>query len=376
MNLPRTSMRDIMVHENDLIVATHGRSFWILDDISRLRQLEPSSANAAHLFKPAVAIRVKRSTYPDTPLQPDEPMGENPPSGAIIDYTLPASVSGPVTLEILDPAGKSVRKFASTDKPEITDEELQKQIIPPYWVRKWKPVSNTEGAHRFVWDLRYPAPISTQHEYPIAAVPHDTPRNPRGPHAVPGQYTVKLTVNGQSLTAPLTLKEDPRVRATLPALEQKFALESRLADALSHSSEAVLEAKSLQEQIKKAGANSPAADGLKSLGTKLTALLDGPEKPAQPAAPALNDVNGDIYSLYGAASGNDSVAKDADTAPTAAMLAATTKAEGDLAPLLKSWQQIKSTDLAAANQKLKAAHLPELRPTAEPNPEDNGVDRE
>jgi hypothetical protein len=376
LNLPRTSMRDIMVHDNDLIVATHGRSFWILDDISRLRQLEPSSANAAHLFKPSVAVRVKRSTYPDTPLQPDEPMGQNPPSGAIIDYTLPASVSGPVTLEIMDGTGKLVRRFASTDKPEITDEELQKQLIPPYWVRKWKPVSNTEGAHRFVWDLRYPAPTSAQHEYPIAAVPHDTPRNPRGPHAVPGQYTVKLTVNGQSLTAPLTLKEDPRVKTTLPALQQKFALESRLADVLSRSSEAVLEAKSLQEQIKKAGANSAAADSLKALGAKLAVLLDGPEKPAQPAPPALNDVNGDIYSLYGAASGNDSVAKDADTAPTAAMLAASAKVEADLAPLLKNWAQIKSSDVAAANQKLKAANLPELRLSAEPNAEDNGVDRE
>jgi photosystem II stability/assembly factor-like uncharacterized protein len=379
LNLPRTSMRDIMVHDNDLIVATHGRSFWILDDISRLRQMESSSANAAHLFKPAVAVRVRRSTYPDTPLQPDEPMGENPPSGAIIDYTLPASASGPVTLEIMDGAGKLVRKFASTDKPEITDEELQKQLIPPYWVRKWKPVSSTEGAHRFVWDLRYPSPVSTQHEYPIAAVPHNTPRNPRGPRAVPGQYTVKLTVNGQSLTAPLTVKEDPRVKTTLPALQQKFALESRLADALSRSSEAVLEAKSLQEQIKKAGANNSAADALKALGAKLTALLDGAEKqPGQTAssAPALNDVNGDIYSLYGAVSGNDSVAKDADTAPTAAMLAASAKAETDLAPLLKTWQQIKSADLAAANQKLKAANQPELQPSANANAEDNGVDRE
>ena len=115
---------------------------------------------------------------------------------------------------------------------------------------------------------------------------------------------------------------------------------------------------------------------MKSLDAKLKALLDGPEKPAEPAPPGLKDVNGDIYSLYGAASGNDSVAKDADAAPTPALLAATGKAESDLAPLLKKWEQIKSTDLAAANQKLKAANLPELRLSTEPNAEDNGVDRE
>jgi photosystem II stability/assembly factor-like uncharacterized protein len=375
MNLPRTSMRDLMVQGNDLVVATHGRSFWILDDISRLRQLDAATESSAHLFRPAVALRVKRSTYPDTPIPPDEPLGENPPSGAIVDYSLPGNVSGPVTLEIVDASGKTVRKFASTDKPEISEEELAKQLIPTYWVKPWKPVASTEGAHRFVWDLHYPSPVSTQHEYPIAAVPHNTPRNPLGPHAVPGQYTVKLTVNGQNLTAPLTVKMDPRVKTPLPALQQKFALESRLASDLSRSSEVVLEAKSLQEQIKKTPLT--AGDTVKELNDKLKALLEGPEKPAsQPAGPSLKDVNGDIYSLYGAASGNDSMAKDADAVPTPALLAATGKAESDLAPLLKAWEQIKSTDLAAANQKLKAAGSAELRLTTEPNAEDNGVDRE
>jgi photosystem II stability/assembly factor-like uncharacterized protein len=376
LNLPHTSMRDLIVQGNDLVVATHGRSFWILDDISRLRQMDAATGTGAHLFRPATALRVKRSTFPDTPLQPDEPMGKNPPSGAIIEYSLPANVSGPVTLEIVDASGKTVRKFSSTDEPEITEEEIEKQLIPPYWVKKWRPLASTEGAHRFVWDLHYPSPVSTQHEYPIAGVPHNTPRNPLGPTALPGQYTVKLTVNRQSLTTPLTVKMDPRVKTLLPALQQKFALESRLANDLSRSSEAVLQAKSLQEQIKKTP-NQAAGDAVKALAAKLTALLDGPEKPAsQPSAPALNDVNGDVYSLYGAASGNDSVAKDADTAPTPALLAATTKAESELAPLMKAWEQIKSADLAAANQKLKAAGATELRLTAKPNAEDNGMDRE
>jgi len=121
-NLPRTSMRDLAINGNDLIVATHGRSFWILDDISPLRQLSAVKADGGpFLFKPGAAYRVRRSTYPDTPVPPDEPMGENPPDGAVIDYSLPADASGPVTLEILDSGGKQVRKYASTDAPESDD---------------------------------------------------------------------------------------------------------------------------------------------------------------------------------------------------------------------------------------------------------------
>jgi hypothetical protein len=228
-----------------------------------------------------------------------------------------------------------------------------------------------------VWDLHYPAPISTQHEYPIGAVPHDTPRNPLGPTALPGQYTVKLTVNGQSSTAPLTVKLDPRVKTSFPALQQKFALETRLANALSNCSEAVLEAESLRGQIKKLTpkASGNASEAVKSLDTKLAALLDGPEKPAPTSPRGLKDVNGDIYSLYGIASGNDSVAKDADTAPTSALIAATTKVESEVVPLQKEWNQIKS-EIPAVNQRLKAANLSPLRVEMDAGGEESGVDRE
>src|SRR5439155_18535348 len=136
-----------------------------------------------------------------------------------------------------------------------------------YWMRESKTLATSEGAHRWVWDLHYPSPLSAQHEFPIAAVPHDTPRNPLGPIAVPGQYTVKLTVNGQSLTAPLTVKLDPRVKTSLPALQQKYALETRLASTLSRSSGSVLQTESVRRQIKKI---SPRASG--SLGESLKAL--------------------------------------------------------------------------------------------------------
>src|SRR4051812_1329203 len=377
LNLPKTSMRDLAIRENDLIVATHGRSFWILDDISRLRQMN-GVGSGVQLFKPAVAYRVKRSTYPDTPLPPDEPTAPNPPSGAVIEYALPQAASGAVTLEVMDPTGKLVRRFSSADKPEVTPEQLNKQYIPLYWIPEPKALLTSEGAHRWVWDLHYPSPVSTQHEYPISSTPHDAPRNPLGPSALPGQYTVRLTVNGQTSTAPLTVKLDPRVKTTALALQQKFALETRLANDLSQCSQAVLQAESLREQIKKvaAQASGGAGEAMKSLDAKLAALLDGPEKALPTAARGLKDVNGDIFSLYGAVSGNDSVAKDADAAPTAAQGSATASVEKELAPNLNTWNQLKTADLAAINQQLKSANLPELKPEVNPDAPESAVDQE
>ena len=379
LNLPRTSMRDLWIHDNDLIVATHGRSFWILDDISRLRQLNGEvNGKSAHLFSPGVAYRVKRSTYPDTPLPPEEPAGKNPPDGAVIDYSLGQPASGPLTLEVLDSSGQLVRRFSSTDKPELTPEQLAKQLIPVYWVREAKALATSEGAHRWVWDLHYPPPLSNKHEYPISAVPHDTPRHPLGPTALPGEYTIKLTANGRALAAPLTVKLDPRVKATSLALQQKFALETRLATALGRSSEAVLQAESVREQIKKvsAQASGPVSDSLKALDAKLATLLDGPEKPTPASPRGLKDVNGDVFSLYGEASGNDSVSKDADAAPTTALIAATSAVEKELSPILKTWEQLKTTDVAAVNQRLKSANLPELRLEVNPEAEESAVNQE
>jgi hypothetical protein len=197
-----------------------------------------------------------------------------------------------------------------------------------------------------------------------------------GPTALPGEYTIKLTANGRALAAPLTVKLDPRVKATPLALQQKFALETRLASALSSSSEAVLQAESVRDQIKKVSTQASVGDSLKALDAKLAALLDGPEKP-QPASPrGLKDVNGEIFSLNGATSGNDSVSKDADAAPTTALVAATSTVEKDLSPILKTWEAIKTTDIAAMNQQLKSANLPQLKPELNPDAEEAAVNQE
>jgi len=216
LNIPATSMRDLVVHDDDLVVGTHGRSFWILDDITPLRQLDAKvAASPAHLFKPQAAYRVKWNLNADTPLPPEEPGGKNPPDGAIINYYLKSAASGPVTLEIFDDKDQLVRRYSSDDKPPMVDENSL--TVPSYWIRPPQILSAKAGSHRFIWDLRYPPKAGGKGGYTMAAIYKDTP-SAQGPMVLPGQYTVKLTVEGKSYAQPLTVKADPRVK-TPPALD-------------------------------------------------------------------------------------------------------------------------------------------------------------
>jgi photosystem II stability/assembly factor-like uncharacterized protein len=376
LNLPHTSMRDLAIHDSDLIVATHGRSFWILDDIAPLRQMSTEVANAdAYLFRPAEAYRVRNDTNTDTPFPPDEAAGENPPDGVPLDYFLAKPPSGPVTLEILDAGGKAVRRYSSADKPERTPEQLEKELIPAYWLRAQKTLSTEAGMHRWVWDLHYSAPSSSTHEYPISVVPHDTPWYPVGPLALPGQYTVRLTANGQSHTSPLTLKMDPRVKITGNELEQEFAAESRLASMVTRSSEAVMQARSVREQIEKLSgqASGTLSDAVKVLDKKVGAILDGAKNPpsseSESSNLALGAANGDAIALY-------KMVGQADAAPTAAQIEAIEKLERDLAPLLKQWNEVKGGEVPKLNQQLHSANLPELRLDLPPEHEEAGNNEE
>jgi photosystem II stability/assembly factor-like uncharacterized protein len=349
LNLPHTSMRDLWIKDNDLIVATHGRSFWILDDISPLRQLGDVT-EGAFLFKPGAAYRVRRSTNTDTPLPIDEPAGENPPDGAVIDYKLPAAFTGPVVLEILDSQGKLVRRYASTDTPYATYDELAKQLIPLYWLRMPTTLSAAPGMHRWVWDLRYSTPVATNYQYPISAVPHETPRVPQGALALPGTYTVRLTAGGATMTAPLVVKMDPRVTATEADLTSLFTLESTLAGMVSRSSEAALEVHSAKEQVEKVPGSLK--DKTESLEKELTTLLNGNEG-APEAAPGLDDVAGEAGTLYAQVG-------SADAAPTAAQQQAAGQTSKELAEVLERWQRVKGTSIPALNKLLREAHQPEL----------------
>ena len=210
LNLPPASMRDLAFHENDLIVATHGRGFWVLDNIAVLRQLSPSMTQAdAILFQPADAIELLPGGDNGTPLPRDEPIADNPPGGASIDFYLKTNASGPVTLEILDPSGEVIRHYSSEDKfPPVDPEKLN---YPPFWARTSEPLPATAGMHRWIWDFR-PTPPQRPAGAGGGGGGGGGGFGRGGQLALPGMYTVRLTVAGKTDTQPLVVKMDPRVK--------------------------------------------------------------------------------------------------------------------------------------------------------------------
>ena len=374
LNLPHSSMRDLWIHDDDLIVATHGRSFWVLDDITPLRQItEPLLKREALLFKPSAAYRVMRDTNTDTPIPPDEPTAKNPPDGAIVDYFLAQPAEGPVTLEILDAQSKVVRRYASTDKPDLTEEDLARQLIPPYWVRMPKVLPATAGMHRWVWDLHYTTPVSTRYDYPIAAVPEDTPRLPQGPSALPGQYTVRLTVNGHAVSEPLTVKMDPRVKTPREGLVQMFQLQERLASVISQSSKDVLQARAAHEQLQKLTpqASGALAEAISSLDKKVAELLGGGGGFFAPPSPnpTLGRANGEAATIYAEVG-------RADSTPTAAQSSAAGDTEKIFAAVSSQLKKLMSVELPALNKQLHGANLPEVRLESKSSEEDDSADIE
>lgn len=207
MNMPASSIRDLVIHENDLVIGTHGRSIWILDDFSPLRELTKLSKNEAHFFQPSLATRVRFNMFSDTPLPPEEPTGENPPDGAIIDYFLPDD-SKQVMLEILDDKGQSVSKFSSAAMLQLPDST--KLPHPTYWIKPLEKLSTRKGHQRFIWNLRYADPSGADRSYAIAAVQYNTSSGPVGPFVAPGTYTIRLTIDGANLEKQLVVRLDPR----------------------------------------------------------------------------------------------------------------------------------------------------------------------
>jgi hypothetical protein len=209
LNLPHASMRDLVIHEDDLVVATHGRGFWVLDDITPLRQLSAEVVNAAaYLFRPADAVNMPPPSENGTPKPRDEALAENPPYGALIDYYLKANAGGEVTLEILNPAGESIRRYSSTERPPPVDPNTLS--IPAFWVRTPAPLSTAAGMHRWVWDLR-PTPPANRGAGGGGGGGGGI-FGGRSGAVLPGLYTVKLTVDGQTYLQPLRVKMDPRTR--------------------------------------------------------------------------------------------------------------------------------------------------------------------
>jgi photosystem II stability/assembly factor-like uncharacterized protein len=209
-NFPTTSVRDLVVHNNDLIAGTQGRGIWILDDLEPLREMSQKIVEQpVHLFSPASAWRIRNNENHDTPWPPSTPLGQNPPAGAVIDYWLKTNVQGPVTLTIKDSIGNVVERFSSAENGQKLPAN---RYFEKEWVGKEPRLESTAGMHRFVWNLRYTRPAALEYHYSIAAVWTDgTPLQPEGPMVMPGHYTVVLSAGGKEYSKPLLVKMDPRV---------------------------------------------------------------------------------------------------------------------------------------------------------------------
>jgi photosystem II stability/assembly factor-like uncharacterized protein len=360
LNLPHVSMRDLWIHGDDLVVGTHGRSFWILDDITPLRQIDFDLANSdVVLFKPATAYRIRRDINTDTPLPPEVPAGKNPPDGAIFDYYLKSNAAGPVKLEVLDSAGRVVRSFASTDQPPFTRDELNQELnVPLYWIRPPQILSAEAGEHRFIWDLRTAPPESIFHQFPISAIPHDTPRYPLGAGVLPGTYTVKLRAGGQTIAQKFEVKMDPRVTARPAGLEEQFDLEMKIIAGMDSSFDSLGQVRSLRDQLKSLTGRAPKgplADAIAALD-KSAANLEGAADGffAPPAGrPGFARLNGEFGMLL-------NYVDSADTEPTQAAQQTYTTLDESLNDLEKDWNEMKAKGIPSLNDELRGADLPAI----------------
>jgi hypothetical protein len=224
LNMPATSIRDLVIKNDDLVIGTHGRSFWILDDITPLRQLdERLSASPMILYKPQTTYRVRWNMYTDTPVPQEEPAGENPPDGAVINYFLNEAAAD-IRLDIFESTataqpGKLIRTYSNKD----TLYKIPDVNIPHYWIRPQKILGGTEGSHRFLWDMRY-TPLNVPASYPISATYMNTAPDATSPWVMPGRYIAKLTVDGKELFQSFDIKMDPRVKTSAKDLQLQHDL--------------------------------------------------------------------------------------------------------------------------------------------------------
>jgi photosystem II stability/assembly factor-like uncharacterized protein len=366
LNMAPSSVRDILVKDDDLVAATHGRGFWILDDISPLRQLGGGATAQASagpvLFKPRLATRVRFDMNTDTPLPPDEPAGENPPDGAIIDYALAKDAAGPVTLEIVDAAGRTVRHYSSEDQAELPGPTSAP--VPLYWYRPPLTLQASAGMHRFLWDMRYqPLEVAGgrgRGGLPIAATPFDTAPVPNSIWAPAGHYTVRLSVDGTKLEQPLTLRLDPRVKTPAAGLAKLAELSLALYDGILESQRALQELRGLRGRVRtmrdeaaKAGRPAEALEKIDAFDKQAAALeggmgQGGARRPGEPMGP-MGGPGG-----FGAAGGPDTLTsigpsldilmmtlQGSDTEPTTQLAAAVNERLAALHSLLDKLKALK-----------------------------------
>ena len=360
LNMPAISVRDIEVKDDascfcsDLVAGTHGRGFWILDDVTPLRQAaEAAAASDAYLFKPATGIRIRFGTNDPTPWPPELPAGENPPAGAIIDYYLPAAAASEVKLEVLNAQGKVIRTYSSSDpvrnpdpaRDPVAYNKLCQQTptapdcgLPLYWPAPPQVLQTTAGMHRFTWDMHYdPLPGGSGgggrggFGGANGAVPHRTYPAANSPWVAPGVYAVRLTVNGKSQTQPITIKLDPRVKIT-PEVQRIFTLTTQAEDRAMNAASVYKEARAMVDQLR-ARPQSAATDGLlKQLEEVAPAEAAG----GGGAAPAnLANIGAQ---MVGAVMGM----QGSEMPPTAAQLQVCTQQDTAYTALMAKWAALKA----------------------------------
>ena len=326
MNLPVTSVRDIVVHGDDLVIATHGRAFWVLDDMASLREIDAQTVReSAYLFKPQVALRVRPGSDEGTPQPPEIAKGDNPPAGAIIDYYL-HDATGPLALEIVDASNAVVRHWSSDEKAQTVDPKAVD--IPMYWFKPVEPPSTRPGMHRWIWDLHYAAPAGM------------TGKGRRGADigawAPPGQYRVRLTVGGKTLERPLTLKPDPRIKLPQAVYDQQFSMVERALNGAAELAPAIKNAAELQKQIAEAKLHAPAlASSLDRLSKQIDEVAGAPVEygAERPDGVTLNSVSSDFLALAAAVD-------SADAVPTAEAVAGLASAEQSGKLVLQRWSEV------------------------------------
>ena len=370
LNLPNTSYRDMTIHGNDLVAGTYGRGIWVLDDISPLRQIAPEMAvSPARLFKPGDAIRVRRNVNGDTPFPPEVPHAPNPPLGAIIYYYLGVRPSGAVTLDVLDASGTIVRHLSSDATPPLPDPPPP---VPDYWLEKPKPMPTEVGTNRFNWNIRYDNPPAFSHNYAqvMGAVAGDTPASPEGPLALPGTYTLKLTVNGKSYTQPLVVTNDPRSPATGTDLRAQHDLQMKLYAGIKVAWDGYQQVVAMRAAVAAVSRSKPEAEvtaSASAFDVKLAAIggttgggrgrggpggagSGGGARGGTPPAPNFVGLNGSLIRQL-------DTLDFGDMAPNEPMTRAWAAGCADLKSTVARWTELNGKDLAVFNAILVKNHL-------------------
>jgi photosystem II stability/assembly factor-like uncharacterized protein len=349
LNLPVSPIHDLVVKDDDLVVATHGRSFWVLDDMTPLRQLNAQLPQAdLILYQPQTAVRLH---YPEE-FDKRQPVGDNPPPGAIINYYFKTAPKDEVSLDILDGSSKVVRHLSSKEKKEGEQ--------PPEWpdrVERPKTIPANEGMNRFAWDLRYDDPIQIPGAFYSGV-------GPRGPLAAPGDYQVKLTVGGKSQTAPLHLAIDPRNKGAEAAVQKQFALAAQVHGSMSRLHQAVNEIRDLRSQIQnlhkrfsddpKLKAAFSAADDLDHKMSDIEQKLMQVNMKGSEGNLAFPDMLNERFETF------SHTIESGDTEPTQGQLNVFQMLSSQLEEQLKKWAQLKAEEVPKVSELIKQANLPAL----------------